>query len=116
MKNKKIIILIGLLLVVLSITFIVLKNIIKDNDSKQKITLIAEKFYEDTYYQATNKDILKEFTDKGIIISLEELIEFEEEDKKDYKEYNMSKSNIEIYPKKPYKKEDYTIKIKLYRN
>ena len=34
----------------------------------------------------------------------------------DYKEYNMSKSNIEIYPNKPYEKEDYTIKIKLYRN
>ena len=87
----------------------------KDNKTKEKINDIVEKFYEETYYQTTNKDILKEFTDKGIIISLEELIEYEEEDKKEYKEYDMSKININIYPKEPYNKEDYIIKIKLYR-
>lgn len=114
-KKVKILLILGLLLVVILFIAAMLSNIIKDNKTKEKINIIVEKFYEETYYQTTNKDILKEFTDKGIIISLEELIEYEEEDKKEYKEYDMSKSNIKIYPKKPYNKEDYIIKIKLYR-
>lgn len=116
MNNKKLkVLLIGLLLVGISFCIFILYNISKDNKVKEKVSVIAEKFYEETYYQTINKDILKEFTENGIIISLEELIEYEEEAKEDYKEYDMSKSNIKIYPKKPYNKEDYIIKIKLYR-
>ena len=121
MNNKKIkvlligLLLIGLLLIGISFCIFILYNISKDNKVKEKVSVIAEKFYEETYYQTINKDILKEFTENGIIISLEELIEYEEEAKEDYKEYDMSKSNIKIYPKKPYNKEDYIIKIKLYQ-
>ena len=114
-KKVKILLILGLLLVGISSCIFIIYNVSKDNKTKEKINVIVEKFYEETYYQTTNKDILKEFTDKGIIISLEELIEYEEENKKEYKEYDMSKSNIKIYPKEPYIKEDYIIKIKLYR-
>lgn len=118
MKNKKLLILIisTLLITCIIIGLLVLKNKNEDNKVKKTITPIAERFYEETYYPTTNEEILKKFTSIGIKISLEELIEFEEENIDDYKKYDTSKSNISIYPKKPFGKEDYMIKIELFKD
>lgn len=118
MNKKKIIILVSVILLVISIVIgiVVINNKRKDNMAKERITAIVKNFYENTYYLTSNKELLKDFTNKGINISLEELIEFEEKDFNEYKEYDTSKSNITIYPIKPYDKKDYTIEIKLYRN
>ena len=116
MKNKKILIIIVIVLLLIGLILGIhsLKNKSEDNKAKEKITAIAKNFYEETYYLTSNKDILKTFNEIGIKISLEELIEFEEETN-DYYEYDTSKSFITIYPQKPYEKEDYIIKISLKR-
>ena len=116
--NKKLLILIisTLLITCIVIGLLILKNKNEDNKAKEKITPIAQRFYEETYHPIANEEILKDFTSTGIKISLEELIEYEEESIKDYKKYDTSKSNISIYPKQPFGKEDYTIKIELFKD
>ena len=93
MKNKKlIIIIVAVLLLIGSIVGIYsLKNKSEDDKAKEKITAVAKNFYEETYYLTSNKDILKTFNEIGIKISLEELIEFEEKPN-NYYEYDTSKS------------------------
>lgn len=97
------------------ITNNIITNKKEDNKVKKSISKVVEKFYEDSYYDVTPKKLLKDFTDKGIKLSLKELIEFEEISSNKYKKYNINKSKITIYPKPSYEREDYEIEIKLYR-
>ena len=115
MKRKKIIFVIGIIiLIALGISFAVIRST-ENNKAKKDITIIAERFYEATYFQTMNKEILNDFTEKGINISLSELLDIEEEDSAMYKKYNLNKSKIIIYPEKPYTKNSYKVEIKLYR-
>lgn len=119
MKKKKIVVfitIIVLLVIILTVTSCVISKRNEDNKNKKSISKIVNKFYEDSYYNAIPKELLKDFKDKGIKLSLKELFEFEELSTKEYKIYNLNKSWIIIYPKSPYEKKDYDIKIKLYRN
>lgn len=118
MKKKNIIIVIGIILFVFGIVLgvNVVKRNIEDKKTKNKITAIAENFYEETYYITSNKNLLKTFSNIGITISLEELVEFEEANINDYKKYDTSKTIITIYPKEPYEKKDYIVEIELKRN
>lgn len=117
MKRKKIIFIIGIIILIaliIGISFAVIRST-ENNKAKKDIKIIAERFYEETYFQTMNKEILNDFTEKGINISLSELLDIEEEDSAMYKKYNLNKSKIIIYPEKPYTKNSYKVEIKLYR-
>lgn len=115
MKNKKKIIIIFIILIILiGLVFFINRNN-ENNKAKKTLSTIAKKFYEETYYVTMNKDIIKDFSNKGINISIEELLDFEEKEKDEYKKYNLNRSKVIIYPKEPYNKNDYKIEIKLYR-
>ena len=115
MKNKKKIIIIFIILIILiGLVFFINRNN-ENNKAKNTLSTIAKKFYEETYYVTMNKDIIKDFSNKGINISIEELLDFEEKEKDEYKKYNLNRSKVIIYPKEPYNKIDYKIEIKLYR-
>ncbi len=120
MKKKKVIcLIIVLLIIVIGIIFGTSRYIIyktENNEAKDKIILVANEFYEETYFETMNKELLKDFTKKGINVSLEELFDYESIDITTYKNYDLSKSKVIIYPKEPYNKKDYKVEIKLYRN
>ena len=117
MKKTKIVVVIITALILISILLICINLINKKEDKKVKknIEIISSKFYEKSYYTITPIELLKDFKEKGIIITLKELLEYEEESIDAYKKYDITKSKVVIYPKNPYEKTDYEIKIKLYR-
>ena len=121
MKKNKIIRIIIISIVV--VLFLIVSMILKINAShkkedikvKKEIEIIGKRFYEESYYNITPKELLKDFTTNGIKITISELLWYEEEPVEKYDNYDINKSNVIIYPKESYEKEDYKIKIILYR-
>ena len=93
MKKNKIIRIIIISIVV--VLFLIVSMILKINASHKK------------------EDI--KGTTNGIKITISELLLYEEEPVEKYDNYDINKSNVIIYPKESYEKEDYKIKIILYR-
>ena len=121
MKKNKIIKIIVIFIVILLLLIISMILKIKSDNKKedmmvkQEIEIIAKRFYEESYYNITSKELLKDFTTNGLKVTVSELLLYEEEQVEKYNNYDINKSNVIIYPKESYEKEDYEIKIILYR-
>ena len=121
--NKKIVIIGGVLVVLLVIVIVLLMSL----DGKEEPTISLEdslsnfggKFYTDYYYQRTkDKNDLKKHKDNGLnltITNLEVLMPLDKETKKmfDDKKCDYDNSKLIIYPKEPYGKNDYIVKVEL---
>lgn len=101
-----------------------------ENDLTKSLTKMGEEFYTEFYYPEISKDksaaevteSLEKFKDIGIKINLDNLSRYndgantEEIAKfknKDGKECNVQTTRAIIYPKSPYGKNDYTVKVEL---
>lgn len=135
-NKKNVGILIGVLLILI-VGIIVLVNFINKDELKENkkekleelFTTMTKEYYEEFYYnqigstQEEKESILKRFETSGIQIKLDSLSRYnssvnEERIKEFINEETNEKCNLEnsistIYPIKPFKKDSYSIKIKL---
>lgn len=133
MANKKVkkeknivkIIITSIVLVIIFILCFLLANgfFNKEVRATKTVNKMASSFYEKYYYDKVSKDVkkadefLKQFKDIGIVVSLANLEKYT-----DYKNSknilsalncNKYKTNAVIYPKDPYNKYSYKIKVNL---
>ena len=93
---------------------------------ERKLTKMAKSFYEDYYYDLLVEEkgsndqaivYLSKFADKGLKISFDSLKLYYDENGNmnysDFKDCNVNKTIVTIYPKAPYTNKDYTTKVKL---
>lgn len=119
-------------MIILVVAFILTKTIkpsLEDqlNDS---LTKMGEEFYTDFYYTEISKNksttevsaFLEKFSEVGIKVNLDNLSRYNDGQNKeeiakfknkDDKACNTTNTKAIIYPKKPYGKNDYTIKVEL---
>lgn len=111
-----------------AIIIIIFMSIFIYNNSKTKskttvedtLVSLGKDFYENTYYDLLEdkKLVLSAFVDSGLNINLTNLdatINFDDEVMKTFKNKNcdFEKTKVLIYPKDPFGKTDYTIKVEL---
>lgn len=135
MKNKVIIIIISVYLIIFAIlsSILLFKKLDynkKENRMNDLVASFVKQYYEDDLYNQIGMDFdskveaLKEYEKNGIHISLYNLIritnskklkELEElfRDPKTDKKCNLNNSEVYIYPNNPYQKEDYKLKIEM---
>lgn len=128
LKNKKeLLIIIGVVVILVGIILFVLINTDGEKKLKDKLETLATDYYENNYYdkissdEATRKQILEKFASTGFTINLNSLSRYEQftEQVKEFvnsetdEECDKEKTTITIYPKDPYGKEDYEVKVNL---
>ncbi len=126
MKNKKNLIIIGIILLVLIIisllVFLPKKETlpkVEELDLEELLTDYGKNYYENYYYNGlTNKEILPNYKDSGIRISLtnlEVITPISDQLKKQLENENCDydKTYVVYYPKENYKVQDYDIKLEL---
>lgn len=131
--NKKVLMLIGVILIAVIIVSLVLG--LSKGKKSQKEILTSElealgiDFYENFYYDQISSDederieFLKKYKDIGIKINLDNLSRFKTDETKKIlkkfvndktkKECDKTNSMVIIYPKKPYEKDSYSIDVVL---
>lgn len=134
-KKKKMIqicaIAFGLIIVLIVVLFLTKGlNLSKEDKLNDSLTKMGEEFYTEFYYSEISKgksdkevtDFLSKFQDIGIKVNLDNLLRYNDgknEDEisnfknDDGKECNKTNTRAVIYPKSPYGKKDYTIKVEL---
>lgn len=99
----------------------------KERKLTNNLSNLGSKFYTDFYYNSiakgqdekNKKEFLKQFKDAGIVVSLYNIEKYNsdgnEKSIKTLKKEECEKYTtiVTIYPKAPYKKDDYTMKVKL---
>ena len=126
-KNRKLVI--GLVIVLLALLTIFSVIVIKKSNNKNELTNIEKEIteaskdiYENYYYNMITqsgkdtKTFFEGYTKSGIRLTLDNLIQYKNDDK--FKKIFADKcdfkdTKIAIFPKEPYKKGDYEIKIDL---
>lgn len=124
--NDKKILLVTTGVIAILIVIIIFINIYKEKSVSpttisQNLETIGQDFYENHYYSDMDdeqKKLLTEFKDQGIVIdltNLEVITTLNEELKNNLikNECNFDETKIVIYPKEPYGKKDYNLKIEL---
>lgn len=121
MKKREINIIIAVVAIIIIIiglfTFSKLNK--KGLNLEDSITSLGKDFYEKYYYDSlTSKDVLDNFTDTGISINLTTINTISPIDSKidkniKNKKCDYEKTKVLIYPKKPFNKKDYNIKVEL---
>lgn len=134
-KNKKMIqicaISVGLIVVLVVVLFLT-KGIRLSQEEKlnKSLTKMGEEFYTEFYYSEISKnksssevsEFLSKFKDVGIKVNLDNLSRYNDNANEDeianFKndngtECNKTNTRAVIYPKSPYGKKDYTIKVEL---
>ena len=95
------------------------KKIENINDLVDKLNEVGGKWYQDHYYVIfDNKEDLGRFKETGINVDLDsvsKVYEIDEETKNALDKYkcNYENTKLHIYPKEPYKADNYTIKVDL---
>lgn len=134
-KKKKMIqicaIAVGLIIVFIVVLFLTRGIRLSQEEKLNKsLTKMGEEFYTEFYYSEISKDktstevseFLSKFQDVGIKVSLDNLSRYNDnanEDEianfknEDGTECNKTNTRAVIYPKSPYGKNDYTIKVEL---
>ena len=127
MKNKNLLKLIGIILgglLVIALVVLLLVKIInggkKDyqKEVENNIKDLVKNFYEDKYYNDTDKALIESFNNDGLKVSLNTLYVVSGNKKKvtnpkTNKECDAEKTYVMIYPKSPYGKNNYDIKYYL---
>lgn len=131
-SNSKIVVLISII-VVLALTLFGIKlfynNFNLESKYSSKLISMSKDFYTNFYYNAVAKsrnekeikEFLGKFEENGVTIDLATLEKYKKEYKKEIKEFKNKKgescdkinSYALIYPKSPYNKNSYKIKVKL---
>ena len=127
----KTVVIAAVVLIVIVVAFILTRTIKPSLESQldKSLTKMGEEFYTDFYYTEISKnkstaevtEFLEKFSEVGIKVNLDNLSRYndgknEEEItnfKNGDKECDTSNTKAIIYPKKPYGKNDYTIKVEL---
>lgn len=129
-ENKKIAIIIAVALVILIAIICALLFSKKSNEEILKVNMekIGKTFYEDYYYPSQEKSqedvkaFLEKFQQNGIKINLTNLAKVSKIDQslindmvnaKTKKKCDFDKTYVTIYPKKPFKKDSYKMKVDL---
>lgn len=120
------------LIIVITIIFILTKTVgtsLEDQLNKS-LEKMGEEFYTDFYYTEISKnkssaevsEFLEKFSDVGIKVNLDNLSRYKDGKNKDEiakfknkegKKCSTTNTKAVIYPKKPYGKKDYTVKVEL---
>lgn len=115
MKNKKILIIIAVLIILGLATGIIVVKLnsgkTKEKGYKDKIKTLVADFYETDYYLSTQLDTIKEIKDIGVSVTLENLEIMM--DKKLDVNCDKEKSYVTIFPEEPFKVKDYKIEYHL---
>ena len=124
MKNKKIIIAIGFILLIIGgILLLVNSKFGRESLSKRDLRKITKEFYS-YYYDENNSDnniknYLMKYVDSGLTISLGDMEIYIESKSNGGTKYSSlekcdrANSKITIYPKSPFEKDDYELKFDL---
>ncbi len=123
-NKKKVFAIIGIVLLVLIIGFIIIMNVSKGSRAKLRVKNMANSFYK--YYYEDNSDksdkdkikvFLSNYADSGLTIKLGDMETYIDTHKvENYKileKCDKNKTKVTIYPKAPYDKTDYDVKIKM---
>lgn len=133
--NKKTFAIISIIILVIIVGIIILVNVIGNKPLSQEekleelFTTMSVEYYEDHYYnlvgttQEERESFLKKFKSTGIQFSLDSLSRYNAEvNKKRIEEFVNLETNEKcdiyettavVYPKEPYEKDSYEIKVKL---
>lgn len=133
-KSNKVIaiIIVGIVAVIAIVSVVIfkLKTPSLEEQFNSSLTKMGEKFYTDFYYVEISKnksatevsDFLSKFHDVGIKVNLDNLSRYNDNANKDEiakfknsdgKACNITNTKAIIYPKSPYGKSDYTVKVEL---
>ena len=126
LKDKSKLIILGGIFILLVVVIIVLSIIFNNNSDKkntetleESLNKIGSEFYETKYY-TTFQDVkqLANFKDTGVNISITNLnvimpISADLKDRLNEDKCNLDNTKIVIYPKDPYGKKDYSLKVEL---
>ena len=123
-KSKKVLAIIGIIVLILLIGTIIILNASKETRIKLRIKNLAGTFYSYYYEENTDKKdkdkikvFLSNYASSGLRIKLGDMETYLDTHKVEnyniLKKCDKDKTKITIYPKFPYEKKDYDVKIKM---
>ena len=123
-ENKRLLAIIGIIILFLVIVFVVTFSLSKGKRAEVKLKNLAGIFYK--YYYEDNSDkkdkdkikvFLSNYASSGLTIKLKDMETYIDthkvEDYKLLKKCDNEKTTIVIYPKAPYNKDDYEIRLNM---